>query len=126
VSGKVTVLGDVNAQLATLAVIPGGQSKQSYLVKYICSHILVDGAALTAILAAYAGHTAKADFDSSAVEIGLSTMDLDYATVAPFVGGAQLYVLAKALIAIGLTGAPFTTALASWTASEIDAFVAKL
>jgi hypothetical protein len=126
VAGKVTVLGAVNGQLSTLAVIPGGQSKQSYLVKYITDHILVNGAALTSELAAYNGHTAKADFNSSAVELGLATMDLDYATVAPFVGGAQLYVLAKALIAIGLTGSPFDTALASWTATEIDELVAAL
>ncbi len=126
VAGKVTVAGDINAQFATLGVVPAGQSKQSYLVKYILDHILTDASAFGASASAYAGHTAKADFDSSAVEMGLTTFDLSYATIAPFVGGHQAYVLAQALIAIGLTGSPFDTALASWTATEIDEMVAAL
>jgi hypothetical protein len=126
VAGKVTVLGDVNVQLATLGVVPAGQSKQSYLVKYILSHILVNPAALTAIQSEFASHTADSDFDAAAVTAGIATFDLGYAAIAPFTGGQQLYVLAKALIAIGLTGSPFDTALASWTATEIGELVAAL
>ena len=126
VAGKVTVAGDINAQFAVLGVVPAGQSKQSYLVKYILDHILTSPAALTAIQSTFNSHTAKADFISSAAEIGLSTFDLAYAAIAPFTAGEQLYVLAQALIAIGLTGSPFDTALASWTATEIDELVAAL
>lgn len=126
VAGKVTVLGDVNGQLATLGVVPAGQSKQSYLVKYILSHILVNPAALTSIQSDFEAHSAKSDFNTSAAAAGLATFDLEYAAIAPFTAGQQLYVLAKALIAIGLTGEPFATALASWDASEISALVAAL
>ncbi|MFZ2153989.1 MAG: hypothetical protein WAV16_02045 [Candidatus Moraniibacteriota bacterium] len=126
VAGKVTVAGDVNGQFATLGVVPAGQSKQSYLVKYILDHILVDASALAAIQSEFAGHTADTDFTAEALALGLADFDLSYATAAPFTKGEQLYVLAKALIAIGLTGSPYTTALASWTLSEIQAMVADL
>lgn len=125
-AGKVTVLGDVNAQLATLGVVPAGQSKQSYLVKYVLSHILTTPADLATIQTAFAAHAAKTDFNTSAATLGLATFDLPYAAIAPFTAGEQLYVLAKALIAIGLTGEPFATAIGSWDASEISALVAAL
>lgn len=126
VCGKVTVAGDINLQLQTLGVVPAGQSKQSYLVKYILAHILVNPAALTSIQTAFEAHSAKTDFNTSAAAAGLATFDLPYASIAPFTAGQQLYVLAQALIAIGLTGEPFATALASWDASEISALVAAL
>lgn len=126
VAGKVTVAGDINGQLSTLGVVPAGQSKQSYLVKYILDHILTDATAFGTSQSAYAAHTAKADFDSSAAAAGLSTMDLAYATIVPFTAGHQLYVLSQALIAIGLTGSPFDTALASWTSTEIGELIAAL
>ena len=126
VSGKVTVAGDINGQLISLGVVPSGQSKQSYLVKYITDHILTDATAYASELSDYGSHSAKTDFDNEAGNAGLVDFDLAYATVDPFPAGAMLYVLAKALIAIGLTGSPYSTALASWTDTEIAAMVAQL
>lgn len=129
VAGKVTVAGDINAQFGVLGVVPAGQSKQSYLVKYILNHLLnikVTPTAFSAIQTAFDGHTAKAGFTSEALALGLTDFDVDYATEAVFLKGEQLYVLATALIAIGLTGAPYSTALASWTITEVQAMVADL
>ncbi len=126
VSGKVAVGSDVSNQLITLGVVPSGQSKQSYLVKYIISHLLPTSSSYTSLLAEFTGHTGKLDFIASAVNLGVADFDLAYATVAPFSGGFQVYVLAKALIAIGLTGAPFTTALASWDETELALLEAAL
>lgn len=126
VAGKVTVAGDINGQFATLGFVQPGQSKQSQLVSYILKNVLVDASTYATVLSAYTSHTAKATFDSEAATLGLATVDNSYAAIAPFTGGAQLYVLAKALIAIGLTGAPFSDALASWDATDIAALVAAL
>lgn len=129
VAGKVTVAGDINAQFGVLGVVPAGQSKQSYLVKYILNHLLnikVTPTAYSAIQALYVAHTAKAGFDSEAAALGLTTFDVDYATETAMTGGCQLYILATALIAIGLTGEPYATALASWDLAKIQAMVADL
>src|SRR5665648_108836 len=129
VAGKVTVAGDVNAQFGVLGVVPAGQSKQSYLVRYILNHLLnikVNATAYSDLQTLYAGHTAKAGFDSEAAALGLVTFDVDYATETAMTGGCQLYILATALIAIGLTGEPYATALASWDLAKIQAMVADL
>lgn len=121
--GQIAVSSDINAQLMTLNVIPSGQSKQSYLVKYIIDHYLKIEGGYAAELAAYAGHARKADFDAGAVELGNVDFDLPYASIAPFTGGFGLYLVARALIAVGFATSPYTVALADWSQANVEAFV---
>lgn len=111
-------------QLIDLALIPNGQTKQSYLVKFIINTYLVDAAAYGTLLTAYNAHTAHAGFESAADGLGIGAFDLSYASVDAFPKGFGLYLIAKAATSLGFTGSPYTTALASWTASEINAMVA--
>jgi len=113
---------DYAGQLNTLGLIPGGQTKQSFIVKKMIDLFLTDATAFEAVSDEYVAHTAKADFDSTAVDLNLTTVSIAYKdTPSDFVGGLQVYLLAKLAIALNFTGAPYTTALASWTATEIDA-----
>lgn len=126
VAGEVTVAGDINQALIALGVIPSGQSKQSYLVKYILDHILTDATAYASLLTEFNAHAHKTEFTSQAAAKGLVDFSLSYASVASFTKGAQLYALAKALIAIGVTSAPFNKTLSTWIDSDVDAMVAAL
>ncbi len=112
------------AQLVTLGVIPAGQTKQSFLVKYIKNNYLMDSIAYGTELTAYIAHTAHSSFESAASGIGLFDFSLPYAGVATYQKGFGLYEIAQAAIALGFTGSPYTTALASWTSSEISAMLA--
>lgn len=125
--GAVKKTSDYEGQLNTLGLIPAGQTKQSYLVKKIIDLYMYDATHFEGIYTEFEAHSAKADFTSSAAGIGLATLDVAYkGTAHSFSAGMQLYVLAKVAIALAFTGAPYTTALASWTATEISALVADL
>lgn len=123
--GKIQKDKDFANTLNSLNLIPSGQSKQSYLVKFIKDTYLADAAAYGSLQTTYGSHTAKAGFEAAADDLGIGSFDLDYATVSAFEKGFGLYLIAKAAIALGFTGAPYSTALASWTATEIDAMVAE-
>ncbi len=113
-------------QLIDLNLIPSGQTKQSFLVKYIIDHDLYDATAYAAALAALTGHAVYTTWGALATTLGIVEFDLPYATIAPYDKALGLYLLAKSAIALGFTGAPYTTALASWTATQITAFGADL
>ncbi len=113
-------------QLIDLGLIPGGQTKQSYMVKYIVDHYLADATQYAAQLALCTGHTAYTSFGSGADDLGIVEFDLTYATIAAYDKALGLYLIAKSAIALGFTGAPYTTALSSWTKTQVDAFVADL
>lgn len=110
-------------QLIDLGLIPGGQTKQSFLVSYIINHYLMDASAYADQLSALTSHSAYAAFGTAADNLGLVVFDLDYASVAPYNKALGLYLLAKTAIALGFVGSPYTTALASWTTTEINAMV---
>lgn len=113
-------------QLIDLNLIPGGQTKQSFMVKYIIDHYLYNATAYATELTNCTGHTAYAAFQSAADTLGIVVFDLDYAGIDPYNKALGLYLIAKTAIALGFTGAPYTTALASWTATEVDAMVADM
>lgn len=117
--GTITPSSAFHQQLIDLSLIPGGQTKQSYLVKYIIDHYLDNATNYTTQLAACTGHTAYSDFQSLADSLSIVEFDLDYATVAAYDKALGLYLIAKAAIALGFTGSPYDTALSSWTATEI-------
>lgn len=111
-------------QLIDLNLIPSGQTKQSFLVKYIIDNYLYDSSAYAASLAATTGHSEYDVFGTSATALGIVNFDLPYASVAPYDKAMGLYLIAKAAIALGFTGTPYTTALASWVTADIQGMVA--
>ncbi|MFA5298124.1 MAG: hypothetical protein WC389_07950 [Lutibacter sp.] len=111
-------------QLITLKLIPGGQTKQSFLVKYIIDHYLTDATAYASMLAEFTAHTYKTVFQSSATTLGLVDFSLDYDTIDAYDKGLGLYLIAKAAVAFPLTGTPYSTALASWVTADIEGMVA--
>lgn len=122
--GKVSVDSIIDGKLADLEVIPSGQSKQSYLVKYILDHYLMTVTAYESELAALTGHTAYTSFGGGADTLGVTEFDLAYASVDPFNKALGLFLIAKSCIALGFTGEPYTTSLSDWTGADIDLFVA--
>ena len=121
--GEVKVGGAFAQQLIDLGLVPGGQSKQSFLVKYIIDHFLGSAASYAAELAALTGHAEYDVWQSAADALGVVEFDLDYAAVAPYDKALGLYLIAKAAIALSFTGTPYTTALASWVTADISGMV---
>lgn len=126
VAGKVTVTGGFNTKLALKSVVPAGQSKQSYLVKYILDHYLSTVTLYEAELAELTGATAYTAWQAGPTDLGIAAFDLSYATIAPYDNGLGLRLLYKTQQALGFTGANFTVTLAAMTAADIDAFVGEL
>lgn len=125
-AGKVTVAGSFNTKLAAKAVIPAGQSKQSYLVKYILDHYLSSVTAYESELAELTGATAYTAWQTGATALGITDFDLAYATTAAFDRGLGVRLLYKTAQALGFTGTAFTATLSAMTGADVDAFVAAL
>ena len=119
-------------QLDALSLVVGAQTYVSKYVQYMRNSYMALKANYESFYSEYAGHTAKTAFDSQAISAGLSTFVIPYAaeTGKDFTAGMQLYCLAKyATIQHGMDAAvfnraPYTTALASWTITQIEAMVA--
>jgi len=127
--GKVGVDSAIHTQLKTLELIPDQQSKQSYLVQYIRDNYLAGTgatftAAYVAMLAELTGHTRYSVFLSAADDLVITAFDLTYASIAEFNKALGIYLLAKANIAMGFTGSPYSIALASWSTANIAEFTA--
>jgi len=127
--GKVGIDSGIHTQLKTLELIPDQQSKQSYLVQYIRDNYLAGTgatftAAYNAMLAELTGHTAYTVWGTTADNLAITAFDLTYASVAEFNKALGIYLLAKATIALGFTGSPYSIALASWTTANIGEFEA--
>lgn len=117
--GKIQAGKAFAQQLIDLGLIPAGQTKQSFLVKYILTNYLDNATNYASQLASCTGHTAYASFGSLATSLTIAEFDLDYADVAAYDKAFGLYLIAKAAIALGFTGSPYDTALSSWTATEV-------
>lgn len=120
--GKIQPEKAIAAQLIALNLIPSGQTKQSYLVKYIMDTYLTSSFGYTTQLAALTGHTRYAEWGDAADDLTVVEFDLDYASVAAYNKALGLYLIAKAAIALGFTGTPYTLPLANWVTASIDAF----
>ncbi len=117
---------EIRAYMAT------GLTWPSAISKYMIDNVVNDGTAWDALVTEYEAHTAVADFDSEAAALNLQAFDLAYKAMADNAEpGAILYCLAKFSTAWELLGtkgfqrSPYTTALASWTVTEIQAMVAE-
>lgn len=124
--GEVVPESAYHSQLLALGVIPSGQTKQSYLVKYIRDHYLTNATTYAAELAELTGHAEYDVWGTSATALGLVEFDLDYASIAPYDKALGLYMLAKTAKALGFTGTPYTTALTAWVTTDIQGFVADM
>lgn len=110
-------------QLIDLGLIPGGQTKQSYLVKYIIDHYIYDTTTYNAELAALTAHTRYAAFQAGADTLGIVEFDLTYANRVAYDKALGLYLIAKAAIALGFTGTPYTTNITAWVTADINGMI---
>ncbi|MCX6743527.1 MAG: hypothetical protein NT116_04795 [Candidatus Parcubacteria bacterium] len=110
-------------QLINLNLIPGGQTKQSFLVKYILDHFLTNATTYAAQLALLTAHTSYTAFQTAADNLGIVEFDLDYATVAAYNKALGLYLIAKSAIALGFTGTPYTTNITAWVTADVNGMV---
>ena len=106
-------------QLIDLGLIPGGQTKQSFMVKYIIDHYINNATNYAAELALCTGHTAYTSFGALADTLGVVEFDLSYAGNAPYDKALGLFLIAKTAIALSFVGTPYDTALSSWTSTEV-------
>jgi len=124
--GKVAVTSPFNDKLQDLGVIPSGQSKQSYLVKYIIDHYLDTLTKYTAELASVTGYDGITSFNAGADTLGITEFDLSYATASPYAKAVGLTLLYKTCQALGFTGSEYTPTLSSMTATAVHAFITTL
>jgi hypothetical protein len=124
--GKVAVTSPYNTKLAALGVIPSGQSKQSYLVKYIIDNYLYTMTKYSAELAAVTAYSGITSWNAGAVTLGISDFDLSYAAVGAYAKAVGLTLLYKAQQALGFTGSVFTPTLATMTNAKVHAFITAL
>ena len=121
--GEIQPASSFAQQLIDLNLVPSGQTKQSFMVKYILDHYLNSTTNYAAELAALTGHTEYDVWGTAADALGIVEFDLDYAGIAAYNKGLGLYLIAKSAIALGFTGTPYTTALASWVTADINGMV---
>lgn len=121
--GKIQAEAAFANQLIALGLIPSGQTKQSFLVKYILTNYLTGTAAYLAELSAITNHAAYEAFTAAAAALTIVEFDLSYASVAPFDKALGLYLIAKASIALGFTTTPYSTAIGSWVTADVNGMV---
>jgi len=118
-----TITSAFAQQLVDLGLIPAGQTKQSFLVKYILDHYLLGSTTYAAELAELTAHTSYGAFTEAAGTLNIEEFDLDYAAIAPYDIGLGLYLIAKSAIALGFTGTPYTTNITAWVTADVDGMV---
>jgi hypothetical protein len=116
--GKIEPESDFHQQLIDLELVPGGQTKQSYMVKYIIDNYISNATNYSTELACMKAQGASSDIGTVAEALNIAEFDLDYAAVDPYDKRLGVYLLAKAAIALSFTGSPYTKTLASWTATQ--------
>ncbi len=120
--GHATV-GAFAQQLIDLALLPAGQTKQSFLVKYILDHYLDTTANFLVQLSAFTNHANADAWGNAADALGIVDFSLDYDTIAAYDKGLGLYLIAESAIALGFEGTPYTLALASWVTASISSMI---
>lgn len=121
--GKINAGKNFAQRLVDAGLVPNGQTKQSYLVKYIIDNFISTPALYTAMLSACTNHTSYTAFQSAADALTITEFDLDYANVAAYNKALGLYLIAKTAIALGFTGTPYTLALSSWVTASINSMI---
>lgn len=116
--GKIVADASFHNQLITLELIPGGQTKQSYLVKYILDNYLTNATAFESEHLSMSAHGGSVHIGTAAEALGVAAFDLDYATVRPYSKKLGLYLIGKAAVALGFTGTHYTKTFASWSSVQ--------
>lgn len=124
--GKVGVTSPFNTKLIAKGVIPAGQSKQSYLVKYILTHYLDTLTKYTAELAAVTAYAGITSWRKGADNLGIVDFNLSYGTAGNYAKALGLTLLYKSQQALSFTGTAFTPTLATMTNTKVHAFITKL
>lgn len=124
--GQIIVDEPFHQQLIDLELIPGGQTKQSYMVKYIIDNYLSTPTHYATELACMKAHAASDHIQTLAGALNVLEFDLDYATVDAYDERLGLYLMAKAAIALNFTLTPYTKTLADWTGPQFSAFQTDL
>ena len=122
--GKIVADSDFHDQLITLELIPGGQTKQSYLVKYIIDNYISNATNFSPELACLKAHGGSSDIGTAAGALNITEFDLDYAAVDPYDKRLGLYLIGKSSVALSFTGSPYTKTFASWTSVQWNALAA--
>jgi hypothetical protein len=121
--GKIQSGKAIASQLITLGLVVAPNTKQSFLVQYILDNYLTTALAYGTELAAANAHTASLAFGTMADALSIIEFDLTYASVAAFSKKLGLYLIAKALIANGLTGTPYVSNITTWVAADVNGMV---
>lgn len=125
-AGKVAVTSNYNVKLLAKNVIPSGQSKQSFLVKYIMSHYLDTLTKYTAELAAVTAYSGITSWNKGADNLGITAFALGYGAAGTYSKALGLTLLYKVAQALSFTGSAFTPTLATMTSAKVHAFISKL
>jgi hypothetical protein len=119
---------DSGYQTDLLDLAEGVETWNSAYVKFAMLNIFTDATAYEAEHTLYANHASKTVFDAQAAADGLLDFDVTYkGTTSKFEAGFQYYILGRTAIAIKalhptlFNRAPYTTALASWTNTQVNA-----
>lgn len=121
--GKIQPSKAFAQQLIDLGLIPGGQTKQSYLVKYILDHYITGATSYLLELSACTNHTVYGAFTAAAETLTIVEFDLDYATYAPYDAALGLYLIAKSAIDLSLDGTPYTTNITAWVTADVNGMI---
>lgn len=124
--GKVGVTSPFNVKLSAKSVIPAGQSKQSYLVKYIMTHYLDTMTKYASELAAVTAYGGITSWNAGADTLGITAFDLGYAAVGQYAKALGLTLIYKTQQALGFTGSAYTPTLATMTNTKVHAFITTL
>ncbi len=124
--GQITVDQPFHQQLIDLELIPGGQTKQSFMVKYIIDNYISNATNYSTELACMKAHAASDHIQDVADSLGVLEFDLAYATVDPYDERLGLYLMAKAAIALGFLLTPYSLTLTDWVNAQWSAFETDL
>jgi len=119
--GAVSKLQAYYDEFVSLITLPSPQTWISYLIDYAITTYMSDATAFESLVTEFEAHTENATFDTEAAARGLVNFTIAYkGTAEIYEAGLQLYISGKVGIALGFTIAPYTTALASWSAANVD------
>lgn len=125
--GSIKLTSPYSDFLLASGLVTGIQTKQSYGVKRIIAEFMPDITAFEAMNTEYLANGAQSDFADSAASVGLFDFKLKYQdSLVTYSGGLQLYMVAKLGFAIGLTSAPFDTALEDWDDTNVAELITAL
>ncbi len=121
--GKIQPAKSFAQQLIDLELIPGGQTKQSFLVKYILDHYITGVTSYALELSACVNHSVYTVFQAAAVTLDIIEFDLDYATNAAYNKALGLYLIAKAAIDLNFDGTPYVSNITTWVAADVNGMI---